>query len=58
MPAAAYGREEPLLAKPSVRFRKTINVFDRHNKRFKGVMAQHYAILVTDVVREFMPMEG
>jgi hypothetical protein len=46
-----------LLAKPSVRFRKTINVWDRDTNKFKGVMAQHYAILVTDVEDEIVPVD-
>jgi hypothetical protein len=44
--------DEPLLAKPSVRFRKTINTHgfgpDGKYKRI-AVNAQHYAVLVTDV---------
>jgi hypothetical protein len=44
----------PLLAKPSVRFRKTINTVwvneaDRTQRRVMSVNAQHYAVLVTDV---------
>lgn len=39
----------PLLAKPSVRYRKTINVWHRDQERIAAVMAQHYAVLVTDV---------
>ncbi len=55
-------KEQPLLAKPSVRFRKTINAdnpaFKPYgprrdpNERAKvAVNAQHYAILVTDVTQ-------
>jgi hypothetical protein len=44
----------PLLAKPSVRFRKTINTvdvskLDPRQRRVVSVNAQHYAVLVTDV---------
>jgi hypothetical protein len=44
----------PLLAKPSVRFRKTINTVsvsktDPTQRRVMSVNAQHYAVLVTDV---------
>jgi hypothetical protein len=39
--------DKPLLAKPSVRFRKTINTID--NRSVISVNAQHYAVLVTDV---------
>lgn len=46
--------DAPLLAKPSVRFRKTINtVFvpkdNPKQPRVVAVNAQHYAVLVTDV---------
>lgn len=41
-------QETGLLAKPSVRYRKTINVMDRYGNDM-GVGAQHYAVLVTDV---------
>jgi hypothetical protein len=41
----------PLLAKPSVRWRKTINTIEvREGKEYmRAVNAQHYAVLVTDV---------
>lgn len=38
----------PVLAKPSVRFRKTINTYDDRGRQI-AVNAQHYAVLVTDV---------
>jgi hypothetical protein len=43
--------DRPLLAKPSVRFRKTINTFLRQGGVDYpiAVNAQHYAVLVTDV---------
>lgn len=45
--------DEPLLAKPSVRFRKTINTYrvgpDGQRYDRIAVNAQHYAVLVTDV---------
>jgi hypothetical protein len=45
--------DEPLLAKPSVRFRKTINTYrlgpDGQRCGYMAVNAQHYAVLVTDV---------
>ncbi|KAF8073110.1 AAP5 [Scenedesmus sp. PABB004] len=45
----AVAPDKPLLAKPSVRFRKTINTFDYSTGRLTAVNAQHYAVLVTDV---------
>jgi hypothetical protein len=44
---------QPLLAKPSVRFRKTINVRIKkpqaNEPEMKAANAQHYCVLVTDV---------
>lgn len=45
---AAWPRDTNL-AKPSVRWRKTINYHNEKTGELKGVMAQHYAVLVTDV---------
>lgn len=37
-----------MLAKPSVRYRKTVNAYDRNGHR-TAVNAQQYAVLVTNV---------
>lgn len=49
---ADMGPDKPLLAKPSVRYRKTINIDQMTPEGMEyqvTVNAQHYAVLVTDV---------
>lgn len=52
--AQAWLETRPL-HKPSVRYRKTINVWSREKMGYTGVMAQHYAVLVTDVDQWLYP---
>eukprot|EP00878_Enallax_costatus_P009758 GHUV01010191.1.p1 GENE.GHUV01010191.1~~GHUV01010191.1.p1 ORF type:complete len:1012 (+),score=268.71 GHUV01010191.1:434-3469(+) len=58
--AAAEEVKSIMLAKPSVRYRKSVNAYDRHGRR-TAVNAQQYAVLVTNVnapcYPEFAPVK-